>query len=161
MFCQNCRKSKFSLFLASCWYVSIWKSAIEATVVLLVSTSFLLLISCEFVPCQKVGNFLSFIWSCYSSTNSSCWILYVLSSHHIQSRYFVVVVRAGHLKEQQLKSCNIGPDNPFFPETEVDSSIFESDKKHCSKQQLQNQNRMANSVDPDEIAQYESSHQDV
>ena len=45
----------------------------------------------------------------------------------------------------------------------MDSSISESDQNHFSKQgsQSTNRNRIANSLGPDETAQFEPSHQDL
>ena len=41
--------------------------------------------------------------------------------------------------------------------------MFESGYSHCPQIgiSVNNQNRMANSVDPDEMAHYETSHQDL
>ena len=42
------------------------------------------------------------------------------------------------------------------------SSIFESGQNHCSNRvSVKNQNRMANNVDPEEMANYEPSHQEL
>ena len=44
----------------------------------------------------------------------------------------------------------------------MDSSITESGQNHCSKQDsVKNHNSIANSVNPDETAQYEPSHLDL
>ena len=44
----------------------------------------------------------------------------------------------------------------------MDSSIIESGQYHCSKYgSVKNQNKMANCVDPDKMAYYEQSHQDL
>ena len=51
---------------------------------------------------------------------------------------------------------------PFHPRvSEVDSSIFESGQSSFSKSRIlvKNQSSMANSLDPDETAHYEPSHQ--
>ena len=63
-----------------------------------------------------------------------------------------------------LKCINTNFTEPFHLRvSELDSSISEFGLIHCCKQGFQSKidSRMANSVDPDEIALYELSHLDL